>query len=149
MDVKDIIVPERVTCRANVSSKKRALELLSELLAHDSALNSQQIFESLLTREKLGTTSLGHGVALPHGRQQASEQTVGAFVMLEQGIDYDAVDGVPVDLLFALLVPKDSTDQHLQLLAQLAEMFNNEVFRQQLRDASNNHQAYKLLTSGP
>jgi len=146
MDVKDIITPERIACHATVSSKKRALELLSELLAIGSQCTPQQIFESLLNREKLGTTSLGHGVALPHGRQQVSSQTSGAFVLLDNGIDYDAVDGKPVDLLFALLVPKESTDQHLQLLAQLAEMFSNDDFRQQLREVSGNDQAYRLLT---
>ncbi len=146
MDVKDIIAPERIACHVNVSSKKRALELLSEMLSHNSDLNAQQIFESLLTREKLGTTSLGHGVALPHGRQQVSKHTLGAFVMLDNGINYDAVDGEPVDLLFALLVPKDSTEQHLQLLAQLAELFSNGDLRNDLRTAPSNQRVYEILT---
>lgn len=146
MDVSDILVPERVICHAKVGSKKKALDLLSELLAaNNTILSQQEIFESLLNREKLGTTSLGFGVALPHGRQKKSDITLGAFIQLEEPIDYDAVDNQKVDLLFALLVPHDSTDQHLQLLAALAEMFNNEQFRTRMRSVEDNREACRLL----
>lgn len=147
MDVKHIITPDRILCHTSVSSKKRVLELLSELLAKDSdVLSQQEIFESLLNREKLGTTSLGHGVALPHGRLQKTDKALGAFIQLDDPIDYDASDNRPVDLLFALLVPQESTDQHLQLLASLAESFSSEAFRERLRSAPDSEAVYKLFS---
>lgn len=147
--IKDIISAARIRQGISVNSKKKALEVLAELLATDvSGLGAQDVFESLLSREKLGSTSLGHGVALPHGRQKNLDHELGAFVLLTQGIDYDAVDGQPVDLLFALLVPEESTEEHLQLLAGLAEMFNNEQFRESLRSAGSAEEILKLLASG-
>lgn len=147
--ISDIITAERIRWGVSAKSKKKALEVLGEMLAADvDSLGAHEVFESLLTREKLGTTSLGHGVALPHGRQKNLDRELGAFIRLEEGIDYDAVDGAPVDLLFALLVPEESTEEHLQLLASLAEMFNNEQFRESLRTAGSAGEALKLLTSG-
>ena len=84
-------------------------------------------------------TGLGHGVAIPHGRVKDSDKTLIALIKLDQGIDYDAVDNQPVDLLFALLVPEHSTDEHLQLLSQLAEMLSDRDLVKQLRAATNSH----------
>lgn len=148
MLVKEIISPELIACKINVSSKKRALEKISELLAkNETDFNQQSIFESFLGREKLGSTALGHGVALPHGRLKSTDKTFGAFLQLDQGIDFDAEDQQPVDLIFAMLVPEQSTEEHLKLLAQLAEMFSDGEFREKLRAAENNDKLFKLLES--
>jgi len=148
MQLADLITIERVASVANVASKKRALEQLSGLIARDEpALTTNEIFDSLFSRERLGSTGLGHGVALPHGRVRNSTTSIGAFIRLEQGIDYDAVDNQPVDLLFALLVPEQSTDEHLDLLAQLAEMFNNQELRETLRQHTDPQVLYDILSS--
>ena len=126
MNITNLLNPERVLCRDDVGSKKRLLELLSELLAGSSpGLSQQEIFDTLLNREKLGSTGLGKGVAIPHGRMATLEQPVCAFIKLATPVDFDASDGQPVDLVFTLLVPEDSTEEHLQVLSTIAEIFSN------------------------
>lgn len=148
MNLIELISPERVVCRVNVNSKKRALELLGELLAGaEPGLDSRTVFDSLLGRERLGSTGLGHGVALPHGRLSDTPRTIGAVIKLSQGVDFDALDRQPVDLLFALIVPEHCTDEHLKILAYLAEMFSNQDFCQQLRASSDGQQLYQQLLS--
>ena len=149
MLVKEIITPDQIICKADVSSKKRALELASEILSdRQSTLNPQDIFESFIMREKLGSTAIGYGVALPHGRLKQTNDTAGVLLVLENGVDFDADDKVPVDLVFAMLVPEQSTEEHLKLLAQLAEMFSNEEFRESLRNANDSQSIYNLIING-
>jgi len=148
MQLADVIAPSRIGCQVQSSSKKRALEELSILIAKDDEELSQiEVFESLISRERLGSTGLGRGIAIPHGRLKASNKTIAAFLQLSQGVDYDAPDHEPVDLLCALLVPPESTDEHLQILAQLSEMFRDPALRQKLREASQPEDLYKLLVS--
>jgi len=147
MLLTDLITPERIACDVDAQSKKRALEHLSEIISRtEDTISSNDVFESLLARERLGGTGVGHGVAIPHGRLKDNSHTLGAFIKLQKGVDYDAADLQPVDLLFALLVPKESTDEHLQILAQLAKMFSSEDFRQKLRNAETNQAIYQLLS---
>lgn len=147
MLLTEIITPERIACDVDAQSKKRALEHLSEIISHtEDTISSNDVFESLLARERLGGTGVGHGVAIPHGRLKDNSHTLGAFIKLQKGVDYDAADHQPVDLLFALLVPKESTDEHLQILAQLAKMFSNEDFRQKLRNAETSQTIHQLLS---
>ena len=147
MRISDILTSERIICNVNLSSKKAVLETLSGLVASASIrLDEQEVFNSLLTRERLGGTGLGNGIALPHGRLKDSLSTIAAFIKLQQGVDYDAVDHQPVDLIFALLVPEHSTEEHLQVLAQLAEMFNKPEFLTQLRREESEEAIYGLLT---
>jgi len=148
MLLTDLITPERIACSVDAQSKKRALERLSEIISStEDTISSNDVFESLLARERLGGTGVGHGVAIPHGRLKENSLTLGAFIKLQNGVDYDAADRQPVDLLFALLVPKESTDEHLQVLAQLAKIFSNDDFRKKLRDASNSDEIYQLIQS--
>ncbi len=146
MQVSELLELERISCNTHAASKKRVLEQLSALLAgSQSELTQTQVFDSLLSRERLGSTGLGHGVAIPHGRVKNSDKTVVALIKLDQGIDYDAVDNQPVDLLFALLVPEHSTDEHLQLLAQLAEMFSDPELVTKLRAADDSDTIFKTI----
>lgn len=149
MHISDIITPERVATQVDATSKKRVLETISNLIAShsDTSLGANEIFDSLIARERLGTTAIDHGVALPHGRVKNSKETIGAFVQLKEGIDCDAYDKQDVSMMFALLVPEDSTDEHLRLLARLAKMFSDEDFRQQLRNAKDKQTLYDLLIS--
>ena len=146
MELADLLTPSRVSTGLPAASKKRALEKLSGLMAaEDTELTQKEVFDSLLTRERLGSTGLGHGVAIPHGRLKTSQRVLAAFVRLENAIDYDAVDHEPVDLMFALLVPEESTDEHLQLLSQLARMFSDPELLDKLRSAGDSDSLYRLI----
>lgn len=148
MNITDLITSERVICNAELASKKRVLEVLGELIAKGRTdFNSRDTFDSLFGRERLGSTGLGHGVALPHGRLNQSKQALGAFIKLKRGIDFDAIDKQPVDLVFALLVPEHFTDEHLKILAYLAEMFSDQAFCDQLRLADSDQTLFERLTS--
>ena len=143
----ELLAPERIACNLHATSKKRALELVSDLLASsDPALSQTAVFESLIGRERLGSTGLGHGVAIPHARVRGMPHAVAAFVKLDQGVDFDAADEQPVDLLFALLVPEHYTDEHLQLLAELARMFSDPELCEALRASCSRERTFDLLT---
>ena len=126
MNITELLSPDRVASRDDVGSKKRLLEQISILLADGApGLPDSEIFDALDSREKLGSTGLGKGVAIPHGRMPELENPVCAFIKLSTPVDFDTSDGEPVDLVFALLVPEDSTEEHLQVLSTIAEIFSN------------------------
>ncbi|HAI58363.1 MAG TPA: PTS sugar transporter subunit IIA [Xanthomonadaceae bacterium] len=145
MHLLDLLAPARVHAGAKASSKKRLLELLAQRLADGDAERERALFDSLCQRERLGSTGLGHGVAIPHGRSASISVATGAVLRLSEPVDFGAGDGEPVDLLFALAVPEHFTQQHLVLLAQLAEMFADEDFRARLRTAPDSEALYHLL----
>ena len=136
MQISTILTPGRMLT-TQAGSKRRAFEQLSILLAKDQpSLNEEEIYSQLLERERLGSTGLGNGIALPHARISALTNTSAAFIQLEQAIDFDAIDNQPVDILFALLVPELSQEEqttHLQMLASLAAMFSDPGFCMDLR----------------
>jgi PTS system nitrogen regulatory IIA component len=147
MQITDYLRPERIACQQDCSSKKRSLELLGGLLADALPdFSNGEIFDSLIGRERLGSTGLGNGVALPHGRLKGLKEPIAALATLKEGIDFDAIDHKPVDLLFALLVPEESTDEHLKILARLAEMFSNRDFCTKLRNCDNPDQCFELVS---
>ena len=147
MPISALLSQDRVACHQDASSKKRSLELLSRLLSSGLPEYSDgELFDSLIARERLGSTGLGHGVALPHGRLSGLSAPIAAFVTLETGVDYDAIDNRPVDLLFALLVPEESTDEHLQILARLAAMFSDADLCGALRDCSTSQQCLDRIS---
>ena len=147
MQLADLIDDEHVETDVPAASRKRALEYLGDLAVRGSGegLTPQEAYASLLAREKLGSTAIGHGVAIPHGRLPHGSKTLAAFVRLREGVDFDAPDHEAVDLVFALLVPAESTEEHLQLLAQLAAMFSDPEFRRQLRQARDKATLLRLL----
>ena len=147
MQLSEIIDVNRIRNDVDVKSKKRALEELSNLIVQDQTqLDASDIFDSLISRERLGATGVGYGIAIPHGRIKNCQKITGAFIQLNEGVDFNTVDNLPVDTLFALIVPEESTDEHLQVLALLASMFSDENFREQLRKSNNNEETYQLLT---
>lgn len=134
MKLSDILTTDRIRLDFDAASKKRVLEFASELLAgSDENLSPRAVFDCLIAREKLGSTGLGHGVAIPHGRLAGLEKTIGVFIKVPKGVDFDAPDSEPVDLIFALLVPEQSTEEHLQVIAKLAGYFNSKASRDALR----------------
>lgn len=146
MEFVDLLGPRRVALDVHATSKKRLLETLARLLNEDgNAELEREIYDSLCARERLGSTGLGQGVAIPHGRTAAVSSAGAAFVRLAEPIDFNAVDQLPVDMLFALVVPEHFTDQHLILLSQLAEMLSEASFCQELRDAPDSGALLELL----
>jgi len=135
MNITDLLDTERVACNAEAGSKKRILQDLAALLSAGIPLHTQNdIFDALVSRERLGSTGLGKGVAIPHGRMSSLTAPVCGFIKLDTPVDFDASDGQPVDLIFALLVPEDSTEEHLQVLSTIAEIFSNPAICASLRD---------------
>ncbi|MEJ1296634.1 MAG: PTS sugar transporter subunit IIA [Candidatus Sedimenticola sp. (ex Thyasira tokunagai)] len=142
----DFLISERVSYCNPAASKKRILEAVGKLLASTSpGLTQDLVFDKLLERERLGSTGLGHGIALPHARMPGIKQAYGAFLQLENSADFDAIDRQPVDLVFGLLVPEEATQEHLQLLAMLASLFSKETFCQELRKAGDYSQLLQLF----
>lgn len=148
MLISDLLSPERIRCDVHSSSKKRLLEIISRELARNSdELDQREIFESLCARERLGSTGLGKGVAIPHGRVKGSHDVQVSFIRLKKPLPFDALDGEPVDLLFALAVPENCSEDHLKLLAQVAELFSDPELLTQLREAEGAGKLLKLLST--
>ena len=145
MKLDSILSPDRTLCGLSGSSKKRVLENISQFICRDlPEFNPNQLFDSLLAREKLGSTGLGNGIAIPHCRITQCQQIIGTLIKLDQAVDFDAMDNKPVDLLFVLLVPEQAHDEHLNVLATLAELFGNLSFCQKLLSADCSERLYRL-----
>lgn len=144
--ISQILTPERTLLGAQCTSKKRVIEYISGFLA-DKIDDSQsdEIYEKLIAREKLGSTGIGEGIAIPHSRLQECDDTLGALFVLDQAVDFDAIDRKPVDIVFVLLVPEEATEQHLQTLSMLAQKFNDEDFRHTLRQATSSEDLYQKV----
>lgn len=147
MLVDDLISPDTVLPDVRTSSKKRLLEVISNALSQNAEdLNSREVFESLCARERLGSTGLGNGVAIPHGRIAGSSRVRAVFVRLAKPLAFDAADGKPVDLLFALAVPENSTSDHLKLLSEIAQKFSDQDLLKRLRKAVDANELVQLLS---
>lgn len=145
MQLEDILTIGRCISGLEGVSKKRALTKVSELIAQQiDEMDANSIFEALISREELGSTGLGNGIAIPHCRVPTCQDIVGALVTLKEPIDFDAIDGKPVDLLFVLIVPEQKTDEHLQTLATLAELFHDEDFCYTLRQTHDCEDLYNI-----
>ncbi|MFW5815537.1 MAG: PTS IIA-like nitrogen regulatory protein PtsN [Wenzhouxiangella sp.] len=150
VELVDILAPERISLDFTASSKKTLLEKAAELLSTDSdSAHARDIFDSLCQRERLGSTGLGHGVAIPHGRVEGQDSVAGALVRLGTPIHFDAPDNEPVELFFALAVPARCTDVHLRLLAGIAERFGNDDCRRRLRAAASADAIMKIISEAP
>jgi len=130
----------------DAGSKKRVFEQVGLLFENNHQIARSQVFDSLFAREKLGSTGLGRGVAIPHGRIKGLKEAVGALVRMKQPIPFDAPDGQPVELVFVLLVPDRATDTHLQILSELAQMFSDKSFRDRLLAAPGAEELLRLIT---
>jgi len=144
----NILSEESSFAHVFATSKKRTLEFISEAAAKQvQSLEQADVYQKLLKRERLGTTAIGHGIAIPHCRVDGLDTPLVVLTHLKQGIDFGAIDGEDVDIVIALLVPKEATEEHLQLLAQLAELFSQEELRKQVRDITDNHKLYQTVIS--
>jgi PTS system nitrogen regulatory IIA component len=146
MHVADILLPRRVTVDVDAISKKAVLEELARLASTDTPhLTPAQAFDGLIVRERLGSTGLGQGIAIPHGRIAHLRVMQGAFLRTENPIDFDALDGEPVDLFFALFVPEDTTAEHNEMLGELARLFSDAELVNGLRTETSSETVYSLL----
>lgn len=144
--LETILTPGRSLASVPGGSKKRVLEQIASLVARElPELDSQTILESLIAREKLGSTGFGNGIAIPHCRLVGCRTPIAALLRLEAPVDFDAIDGVPVDLLFVLLVPEAATDAHLELLRQIASMLDRTEVRERLRQAPDSDSLYQVV----
>lgn len=146
--IKEILVLDNVVLQLDAGSKKRAFELAGELFEKHNGLDRQLVFDSLFARERLGTTGIGSGVAIPHGRIKGLEEAQGAFMTLQEPIQFDAPDGKLVRMLFVLLVPEQANEKHLKILAELARIFSQENLLKKLEDLTDTQAAYEMLTQG-
>lgn len=145
----DFLPLHNIKVKVNAQSKKRALEMVSEIAAiHlENPKLTLPILEGLLNRERLGSTGIGHGIAIPHCRLEGLKDPVLILITLEKGIDYHGLDNQPVDIILALLVPTESTDLHLELLAWIAEQFSKVDILKHIRSAKNEQILYNIMAN--
>lgn len=143
--VAKLLPPQNILLGLSVSSKKRLFEQLGFLFEGNHGIGKGQVFDSLFARERLGSTGLGQGVAIPHGRIKGIKEALGAFVRLDQPVPFDAPDGKPVQLVFAMLVPEQATEKHLEILSELAQMFSDRELREAMTLAPDAAALQKLV----
>jgi PTS system nitrogen regulatory IIA component len=149
MNLEHLISPDSVLCNANARSKKHCLEILSELLARSNPdIASEEIFVRLIERERLGCTSLDKGIAFPHCRVSGANDSAGALIRLSAPVDFDAIDGEGVDLVFGLMVPTEVYDRHIADISDLTKFLSDEALRARLRTATTSSDLYDALLAG-
>jgi PTS system nitrogen regulatory IIA component len=143
--IDSILAPERTYCRLQGSSKKRVLEEAAiKIAASLPGIEAEELFGKLISREKIGTTAIGYGVAIPHCRLDGCRGIVGSILTLANAVDFQAFDNLPVNVLFVLLVPTKEVDEHLQVLAMLATRFESAAYREALINATQDSELYQL-----
>ena len=145
--VAKLLPPANVLLDLQVSSKKRLFEQVGLLFENNHGIARSLVFDSLFARERLGSTGLGQGVAIPHGRIKGLKDALGAFVRVAQPVAFDAPDGKPVQLLFVLLVPEQATEKHLQILSELAQMFSDRALRESMTAAPDGGALQQLIAA--
>ena len=149
MQIADLLTPESVIPVLAATSKKQALQELAHAAAQRTGVPERQIFDVLLERERLGTTGVGRGVAIPHGKLPGLDRIYGVFARTEHKIDFDAIDGEPVDLLFLLLAPEGAGADHLKALARVSRLLRDPATCAKLRSARDGRALYAVLTAEP
>ena len=144
--ITPLLQPGNVLADVETTSKKRLFEQVGQMFLTSHGVAASEVFDSLFAREKLGSTALGYGIAIPHGRIKHLGETACAFIRLKTPTDFDAPDQLPVDLVFVLLAPAAATDIHLQILGELAAMFSDADFRAKLRNAPDAGELHRLIT---
>lgn len=146
MEINDLLIPEGVVADLKATSKKQALQDLAKRAAEVSGLHERAIFDVLMERERLGTTGVGNGIAIPHGKLASLERLHGLFARLEQPIDFHAIDERPVDLIFVLLAPENAGADHLKALARISRLLRNNGICDKLRGTDSAEALFAILT---
>jgi len=146
MDLHDLLTPDGIIASLRATNKKDALQELAAIAAAKTGLDAREIFNTLLQRERLGSTGLGHGIAIPHVKLNALQEIVCLFARLEVPIEYESHDGQPVDLVFMLLAPEDASGDHLKALARISRLVRQPSILDDLRNASDAAALHSALT---
>jgi len=146
MEIVDILEPDGVVANLKVSSKKQALQELAQRAAGITGAQERAIFDVLLERERLGTTGVGSGIAIPHGKLSAIDKLHGIFARLEVSVDFESIDEQPVDLIFLLLAPEEAGADHLKALARVSRLLRDKGICEKLRGADESDALFALLT---
>ncbi|MCW5729783.1 MAG: PTS IIA-like nitrogen regulatory protein PtsN [Alphaproteobacteria bacterium] len=146
MEISELLAPDGVIANLKVTSKKQALRELAQRAARITGLPERAIFDTLLERERLGTTGVGHGIAIPHGKLPGLTRLHGLFARLEQPVDFDSIDEIPVDLIFVLLAPEGAGADHLKALARVSRLLRDRGICEKMRGTDNPDALFALLT---
>lgn len=146
MEIRDLLAPERVVANLKVTSKKQALQELSKKVAAAIGQDEREIFDLLLERERLGTTGVGDGIAIPHGKLASLDRLYGMFARLERPVNFESIDERPVDLIFLLLAPETAGADHLKALARISRLLRDKKICDKLRGSDTPEALYALLT---
>jgi PTS system nitrogen regulatory IIA component len=146
MEIADILTPQNIVPKLSATSKKQVLQELAKRAATVTGLKDRFIFDALLQRERLGTTGVGHGIAIPHGKLEGIDKLFGLFARLEKPVDFDAIDEQPVDLLFLLLAPEIAGADHLKALARVSRLLRNRTICDKIRGSNDGDALYALIT---
>lgn len=149
MQLSEVLSLDCTKSAVQCSSKKRALEIISDIAAQHTGQNATELFECMLNREKMGSTGIGNGIAIPHARMSDSDKAVAVLIQCAEPIEFDAIDNRPVDLLFALLVPEEQCKEHLKTLSCMAERLNDKQILKQLRHATSDQELFNIMLSPP
>ena len=147
MTVSALLAPNRIFIDPNITSKKKLLEFIANTVTDQFNLTQSALFNSLLDRERLGSTGLGNGFAIPHARLTDLDSTIGFFAKLATPINFEALDSQPVDLIFCIIIPEQATDEHLQILSSLAKIFSQSTVRDAIRDAKSSDDIIRFIVS--
>jgi PTS system nitrogen regulatory IIA component len=146
MDIADLLSADSVVSHLKATGKKQALQELAVIAARTVGREDREIFDILLERERLGTTGVGHGIAIPHGKLKELDRLHGVFARLERPIDFDAIDDEPVDLVFVLLAPETAGADHLKALARVSRLLRDTSVCEKIRGCDSRDAIYAVLT---
>jgi PTS system nitrogen regulatory IIA component len=147
MTISALLSPQKIFIDTEVTSKKKLLELIANIVADRSQLGQSIIYNNLLNRERLGSTGLGRGFAVPHARVPDLDKTVGCFFRLNEPVNFDSPDNLPVDLVFTIIIPQEATEEHLLILSALAKIFSQEEVCQAIRKAASKEEIETIIRS--
>jgi PTS system nitrogen regulatory IIA component len=147
MQLSEILSLDCTKSAVQCTSKKRALEMISEIVAERTGQSSTELFECMLSREKMGSTGIGNGIAIPHARMQSSDKAVAVLLQCESPVEFDSIDNRPVDVMFALLVPDQQCKEHLKTLSSMAARLNDKQILKQLRKAQSDQELYDIMVN--
>jgi len=147
MTISALLSPQKIFIDTEVTSKKKLLEMIANIVADRSNLAQSTIYNNLLSRERLGSTGLGKGFAVPHARVPELDQTIGCFFRLKEPVNFESPDNQPVDLVFTIVIPEEATEEHLLILSSLARIFSQSEVCQAIRDAVGKEEIEQIIQS--
>ena len=147
MTISALLSPQKIFLDIEVSSKKKLLELIANIVADQTRLAESSIYNNLLNRERLGSTGLGQGFAVPHARLENLHQTIGCFFRLKYPVNFEAPDNQPVDLVFTIIIPQEATEEHLIILSSLAGIFSQTDVCEAIRNAGSRDEIAQIIAS--